>query len=152
MNAAVPQQLAVLPGEFVVEQHGPGAPVPGGDWLALVRAPEGLTVVRPADAGADAGDAGEGAERWAAFYGGQTAHGLDVPGMLAALLTPLAAAGIPVFTASTFHADLVLVPVARLAAATAALRAAGHAVGQPADGHRGTPEREAHRKKLSPGT
>ncbi|MFD8085190.1 ACT domain-containing protein [Kitasatospora sp. NPDC059722] len=168
MNAAVPQQLAVLPGEFIVEQHGPGAPVPGGDWLALVRAPEGLTVVRPADADADAGgegdadadaDAGgagegegEGAERWAAFYGGQTAHGLDVPGMLAALLTPLAAAGIPVFTASTFHADLVLVPVARLAAATAALRAAGHVVGQPADGHRGTPEREAHRKKLSPGT
>ncbi|MFF3114772.1 ACT domain-containing protein [Kitasatospora sp. NPDC057904] len=133
MNAAVPQQLAVLPGEFVVEQHGPGAPVPGGDWLALVRAPEGLTVVRPADADADAdadaGGAGEGAERWAAFYGGQTAHGLDVPGMLAALLTPLAAAGIPVFTASTFHADLVLVPAARLAAATAALRAAGHAVG-----------------------
>ncbi|MFF3071157.1 ACT domain-containing protein [Kitasatospora sp. NPDC057936] len=139
MNAAVPQQLTIRPGEFVVEQHGPGAPVPGGDWLALVRAPEGLTVVRPAAAAADA-DAGaeaeaeaegegEGAERWAAFYGGQTAHGLDVPGMLAALLTPLAAAGIPVFTASTFHADLVLVPAARLAAATAALRAAGHAVG-----------------------
>ncbi|MEU8517607.1 ACT domain-containing protein [Kitasatospora sp. NPDC048722] len=123
MNAAVPQQLTVRPGEFIVEQHGPGAPVPGGDWLALVRAPEGLTVVRPAGAG----DAG--AERWAAFYGGQTAHGLDVPGMLAALLTPLAAAGIPVFTASTFHADLVLVPAAHLAAATAALRGAGHAVG-----------------------
>jgi len=48
--------------------------------------------------------------------------------MLAALLTSLAAGEIPVFVASTFHADLVLVPAAMLPAATAALRSAGHAI------------------------
>ena len=48
--------------------------------------------------------------------------------MLAALLTPLAGGQIPVFVASTFHADLVLVPAAMVPAATDALRAAGHVI------------------------
>jgi hypothetical protein len=63
-----------------------------------------------------------------ALYGGDTAHGLDAPGMLAALLTPLAAGQVPVFVASTFHADLVLVPSAVVPVAIAALRAAGHVI------------------------
>jgi hypothetical protein len=66
-------------------------------------------------------------ERWRALYGGATAHGLDLPGVLAALLAPLADAGLAVFVASTYAADLVLVPAARLADA-AALRTAGHTV------------------------
>ncbi|HET6192304.1 MAG TPA: ACT domain-containing protein [Trebonia sp.] len=53
---------------------------------------------------------------------------LDVPGMLAALLTPLAAGQIPVFVASTFHADLVLVPATVVPAAIDALQAAGHVI------------------------
>jgi hypothetical protein len=48
--------------------------------------------------------------------------------MLAALLTPLAADGVPVFVASTFHADLVLVPAAKVSTALAALQSAGHAI------------------------
>jgi hypothetical protein len=48
--------------------------------------------------------------------------------MLAALLTPLAAGEIPVFVASSFHADLVLVPAAVLSTAKAALQAAGHVI------------------------
>ena len=59
---------------------------------------------------------------------GDTAHGLDLPGMLAALLEPLAAAAVPVFVASTFHADLVLVPESDTGRAVEALRAAGHTV------------------------
>ena len=51
--------------------------------------------------------------------------------MLASVVGPLAEAGIPVFVASTFHADLVLVPEARLDTATRALRDAGHAVAGP---------------------
>ncbi|GAB2804452.1 ACT domain-containing protein [Actinoallomurus bryophytorum] len=90
-------------------------------WVALVRAPEGLTVVRATDASDPPG-------LWAGLYGGETAHGLDIPGMLAALIGPLAGADVPVFVASTFHADLVLVPLDRRADAVAALRDAGHTV------------------------
>lgn len=92
----------------------------GSPWHVPRRA---FTVVRPARPGDD-----QGAERWSAFYGGDTAHGLDAPGLLAALLTPLAADGVPVFVASTFHADLVLVPAAVLPTAIAALQSAGHVI------------------------
>jgi uncharacterized protein len=123
VTSASPQRLRIISGDFVVEHLAGDVQVPPGEWLALVRAPEGLTVVRPARPGDD-----RGTERWSALYGGDTAHGLDTPGMLAALLAPLAAAEIPVFVASAFHADLVLVPAAMVLAATAALRAAGHVI------------------------
>lgn len=41
---------------------------------------------------------------------------------------PLADAGVPVILASTFEADVVLVPAARLGEAASTLRAAGHHV------------------------
>ena len=121
-----PQQLRFLPDEFVIDQIPAGAVDQGGvadDWLTMVRAPEGLTVVRRS-AGADVATR----ERWSALYSGMSAHGLDVPGMLAAVVGPLADAEVPVFVASTFHADLVLVPVERAGDAAAALRAVGHQV------------------------
>ncbi|MFI0451656.1 ACT domain-containing protein [Actinomadura sp. 6N118] len=121
MTSPTAQKLAVVPSQFLVE-HVPNATFPEDDeWIALVRAPEGLTVIREAPPYVDA-------ERWVGLYGGATAHGLDVPGMLAAIVGPLGAAGISVFVASTYHADLVLVPEHRLAAATAALKEAGHEV------------------------
>jgi hypothetical protein len=49
-------------------------------------------------------------------------------GVLAALLQPLAAAGISVFTISTFDTDLILVKEALLERAIQALESAGHAV------------------------
>jgi len=114
--------LHVVPDRFLLA-HVPGATFPEDDeWVALVRAPEGLTVVRHASPWDEA-------ERWAGFYG--SAHGLDVPGMLASVVGPLADAGVPVFVASTFHADLVLVPETRLVEAGDALRDAGHAVAVP---------------------
>jgi hypothetical protein len=48
--------------------------------------------------------------------------------MLSAIVAPLAAAAVPVMVASTFHADLVLVPEVRLDEAVGALREAGHRV------------------------
>jgi hypothetical protein len=48
--------------------------------------------------------------------------------MLAGVVAPLGAAGVPVFVASTWAADLVLVPEPRLPDALAALRAAGHEI------------------------
>ncbi|MEY9925431.1 hypothetical protein ABH926_000051 [Catenulispora sp. GP43] len=118
------QRLRLVPGRFAVE-HLPAAVAPPNGWIAQVRAPEGLTVVREV-VEHQSGDGAAGL--WRALYGGDTAHGLDLPGMLAALLEPLAGAAVPVFVASTYHADLVLVPEADTERAVEALRAAGHTV------------------------
>lgn len=48
--------------------------------------------------------------------------------MLSALVKPLAEAAIPVFVASTSHADLVLVPQQRKHQAMIVLEGAGHQV------------------------
>ncbi|MFG2821186.1 GNAT family N-acetyltransferase [Kitasatospora sp. NPDC048365] len=110
--------LRLLDGAYALE-HRPDSAGPAGDWLAAVRAPEGLTVIRPA---------GPDEERWLALYDADPDHGLDVPGLLAAVLVPLAGAGVPVFTASTYHADVVLVPERRRADALNSLRTAGFTV------------------------
>lgn len=115
---SAPRRLGWLPGRYAVALDT-GDAAPADDWLALVRGPEGLTVVRPA--------APDDAERWAALFE-SAPHGLDVPGMLAAVVGPLAAAGVPVFVTSTFEADLVLVPEDRRADAAAALGDDGIAV------------------------
>jgi hypothetical protein len=108
-----------VPSEFLIE-HFPQSTFPeDDDWIALVRAPEGLTVVREASPFF-------GGERWVGFYG--DSHSLDATGMLAAILAPLADAGISVFAASTYHADLVLVPLHRRPEAVKALEAAGHRI------------------------
>ncbi|MEU8921272.1 ACT domain-containing protein [Kitasatospora sp. NPDC048545] len=124
MTTAGAQQLRILAGDLCVERAVDEGAALASRWVSLVRAPEGLTVVRAVDAGAD----GASVERWRAFYSGDSAHGLDLPGVLSRLIAPLAAAGVPVFVASTYDADLVLVPAERLAGAVAALRAAGHRV------------------------
>jgi hypothetical protein len=92
-------------------------------WIAMVRAPEGLTVVREIGE-----NDSQNVEQWAGFYGND-AHHLDTPGMLAAVIGPLALEGIAVFVTSTFHSDLVLVPHSRRARVTAILEASGHQVG-----------------------
>jgi ribosomal protein S18 acetylase RimI-like enzyme len=117
------RRLRVLDTVLAVE-HRPETGEPSSDdWLALVRAPEGLTVIRSADSSVPPAD------RWIALYDADPNHGLDEPGLLAAVLTPLACAAIPVFTASTFHADLVLVPEQCHDQAVAALRSAGYEIG-----------------------
>lgn len=54
-------------------------------------------------------------------------------GVLAALLAPLAAADVSVFTLSTFDTNWVLVPSMQHQAASNALQRAGHTVVQPED-------------------
>ena len=116
-------RLAVLDGEYRLEHLADARAVPADDaWVALVRAPDGLTIVRDAEAGTPAAD------RWAAFWDRDAGHGLDVPGLLLSVIAPLARAGVPVFVTSTFHADVVLVPAARREDAAAALAGAGHEV------------------------
>jgi uncharacterized protein len=128
MVHTVIQRLRILPGEYVIE-HYPRTldPALDTDWLTFVRAPEGLTVVRRV-----ATDEAV-TERWSAFYSGQTAHDLDVPGMLAAVVEPLAQAALSVFVSSTYHADIVLVQAERLSEAADVLRGVGHIIEHPAD-------------------
>jgi hypothetical protein len=53
---------------------------------------------------------------------------LALPGLLVSLLQPLAAAGVPVFTVSTFDTDWVLVPVDAADRAAEAWSSAGFSV------------------------
>ncbi|KZM33853.1 hypothetical protein OJAG_33370 [Oerskovia enterophila] len=119
--AGMPAQKLRLLDSFFTLAHEPHSAFPDDDeWVGLVRAPEGLTVLR------EASPFGGGGDRWAGFYGDP--HGLGMPGMLAALVGPLADASIAVFVASTFHADLVLVPEDSVEAAVDVLVDAGHTV------------------------
>jgi hypothetical protein len=52
----------------------------------------------------------------------------SLTGVLAALLTPLAGAGVSIFALSTFDTDYLLIRAAQLDTAIAALSAAGHEV------------------------
>lgn len=118
MSTFVPQKLHLRPDIFTIERHDSEDIVSSADWVALVRAPQGLTVIRTV---ADAVDG------WRAFEG-QSSHELDVPGMLLSILAPLGEAGLPVFAASTYDADLVLVPASHAEKAVAVLSTAGHQV------------------------
>lgn len=71
---------------------------------------------------------------------------LGLTGVLAALLAPLAAAGVSVLTISTFDTDWILVPSLQRAAATRALQRAGHSVDAPS----GAAERDAEQAEESP--
>ena len=118
MSTFVPQTLQLRPDNFAIERHDSEDIVGTADWVALVRAPQGLTVIRRVT------DADDG---WRAFQG-QSSHELDVPGMLLSILAPLGEAGLPVFAASTYDADLVLVPASHAEKAVAVLKTAGHEV------------------------
>lgn len=118
MATFVPQHLTLRPETFAIERHDTEEIVGTPDWIALVRAPEGLTVIRTAP---------DGNGGWRAFQG-QVGHELDVPGMLLSILTPLSSADLPVFAASTYNADLVLVPASHAEKAVVLLREAGHQV------------------------
>jgi len=83
---------------------------------------EGLTVIREV-----ADEESASVQRWAGLYG-DDAHDLDAPGMLAAVIGPLAVDGIPVFVTSTFHSDLVLVPWSQTYQAITILESSGHQV------------------------
>jgi hypothetical protein len=136
-SAAVPDHpthaltLIVLPGELAVVRLPPDAhvpqwafsPAPGAFW-SLSRSEDEVSLVRGADAVPDDARAERG---WRAL---RIAGTIDfaLTGVLAAVLAPLADAGISIFAVSTYDTDYVLVRDHALAAATSALQAAGHRV------------------------
>ena len=66
-------------------------------------------------------DAGEDA--WSALWNGDEAHDVQATGMLSAIVAPLGTAGVPVWVASSFDGNLVLVPTDRLDEASGVLQA-----------------------------
>ena len=114
------QNLRVLDGRYVLARVADVRDVAvEADLLALVLGPDGGAAMRRDDAADDA---------WAALWNGDDAHDPDATGMLSAIVAPLAAGGLPVWTAASYDGDLVLVPAHRLDEAVDVLRRAGHQV------------------------
>ena len=67
-------------------------------------------------------------DAWVALWNGDEAHPPDATGMLAAIVAPLAAGGVPVWVAASYDGDIVLIPADRMDAASDLLRRAGHHV------------------------
>ncbi|MBL7164784.1 MAG: ACT domain-containing protein [Anaerolineales bacterium] len=121
-------ELFLFPGEYIVCQLPPDAPVPawgqGENLLAFIRTPDELTVVCeevniPTDVRAEPG--------WRVL---KVAGPLEfsMVGVLASLSGVLAQAGASIFALSTFDTDYLLVKAAQLEAAIQALENAGHTV------------------------
>jgi uncharacterized protein len=124
-------RLRVLDGELAIARLEAGqslpawAAAPGDAGLhAVVHTRSELSIVC---AGARVPD-GVRAERGWRALAVEGPLDLGLTGVLAALLAPLADAGVAIFAVSTYDTDYVLVRAERLTEAVAALRAAGHAV------------------------
>ncbi|UMP04341.1 ACT domain-containing protein [Amycolatopsis sp. EV170708-02-1] len=123
--------IDVRPGEYAVARLAPDAPVPAnlldpGEpvLISLTRTPEELSVICPAGL-APAGATVEDGWRLLSVRGPLA---FTLTGVIAALSSELAAAGVALFSMSTFDTDHVLVRAAELERAVKALREAGHEV------------------------
>ncbi len=121
--------LELLSRTYAVVRLAPDAPLPGwalaGEFVSLTRTRDELSVVCeerlvPAPLNREGG--------WRAL---KVEGPLDFAqvGVLASIASPLASAGVSIFTISTFDTDYVLVKDDRLVKALEALRSAGHMVG-----------------------
>lgn len=114
------QNLRVLEGRFSLRRVSDVRTVAAdSNLLALVLGPNGGAAMLRDDAADDG---------WAALWNGDDAHDPEATGMLSAIVAPLAAGGLPVWTAASYDGDLVLVPAGRLEEAVGVLRRAGHRV------------------------
>lgn len=95
-----------------------------GRLLSTTRTPDELSIVCPEEL---APPGAAVSADWAALrVRGTLDH--DQCGILVALAGPLAAAGVPIFSLSSFDTDYLLVPSVRFSDAVAALAERGHAV------------------------
>ena len=123
-HAAAPAlQLRVLPGTFAVCRLAAGDAVPADFW-SVTRTEDELSVICAEDAVPPRAVVELG------WRGLQVAGPLDfaLTGVAAALTAPLAGAGISVLPVATYDTDYLFVRDETLAAAVAALTAAGHVV------------------------
>ncbi|MFC9252807.1 ACT domain-containing protein [Amycolatopsis thailandensis] len=123
--------IDVRPGEYAVARLAPDAPVPAnlldpGEpvLISVTRTPEELSVICPAGL-APAGATVEDGWRLLSVRGPLA---FTLTGIIAALSSELAAAGVALFSLSTFDTDHVLVRGSELERAVKALRESGHEV------------------------
>ncbi|TCP50161.1 hypothetical protein EV191_108251 [Tamaricihabitans halophyticus] len=123
--------LDVLPGEYAVFRRAPDAEAPtelfrsAADGLVVIsRTPREISVVCPAEFA----DRGADCERGWRVLTVRGPLAFTLTGILAALTGELAAAGVALFSVSSFDTDHILVKAADLARAVAALRDAGHEI------------------------
>ncbi len=95
-----------------------------GRFLSVTRTPTELSIVCEQDRVPSEVEAARG---WRALQVGGPLD-LGLTGVLASLASTLANAGVNLFAVSTFETDDLLVPEAKLARASEALRNAGHSV------------------------
>jgi len=124
--------IDVRPGEYTVARLAADAPIPAGlldpgepVLVSITRTPTELSVICPA------GLAPEGA-RIEAGWRLLTVRGplaFTLTGIIAALSSELAAAGVALFSLSTFDTDHLLVRSDEVERAVEVLRASGHEVG-----------------------
>ena len=119
-------RLEPVPGDYAVCRLEAGAAPPADSGSAAL-----FSVARPAEEVSvvcDLDDAPEGARIEGPFAALRVGGTLEfaLTGVLASLANPLAQAGVSIFALSTFDTDYLLVPREQLAAAIAALTAAGH--------------------------
>lgn len=119
--------LKILPADYVIWQLPSDALTPtiaSSEFSAVIRTATELSGVCevsqvPAGATVDAG------WRCLQFVG---PFDLTLTGIMVRVATPLAQAGVPIFTLATYNTDYILVPSARLADACNAIRHAGHTI------------------------
>ncbi|EMD26881.1 ACT domain-containing protein [Amycolatopsis azurea] len=123
--------IDVRPGEYAVARLAPDAPVPAnlldpGEpvLISVTRTPEELSVICPAGL-APAGATVEDGWRLLSVRGPLA---FTLTGIIAALSSELAAAGVALFSLSTFDTDHVLVRGSELERAVKALQESGHEV------------------------
>ena len=120
-------KLGLLPGEYSVWRLDAGAPAPpidSGEFLSVTRTADELSIVSLT------GDVPDGANAEPGWRCLKVEGPLpfDMTGVLAALSTPLAEAGIPVFVVSTYETDYLLVKAKDLDRASSVLQVGGHTV------------------------
>jgi hypothetical protein len=127
-----PQALRVLDDEFAIchleLDQAPSLAELEGEFVAITRTPEEITVICPESA----------VLPWMRAERGWRALVIEAPfelasavGVLTALTAPIAAAGIALFAVSTWRTDFILVRSERLGEALEALRKAGHRLRVP---------------------
>jgi hypothetical protein len=143
-------RLRLLTGELAVARLAPSARLPpwaavarSGTLVSWTRTPDELSVVCAAAAVPPVVTAERG------FRALAVVGPLDfsLTGVLAALATPLAEAGVSLFALSTYDTDYVLVRATQLRLALTALRRAGHTVASADRDRRGKSSRSAPRAR-----
>jgi hypothetical protein len=120
--------LSVLPLRLAVCRLPVEEPLPAwaaaGAWWNIARTYDELSIICPAEAVPD--DTPADCD-WSVL---QVAGPFDftVTGVVATLSAPLAAAGIPILSVSTYTTDYIVVKEERLAAAVQVLEQAGHTI------------------------